>query len=61
MIGIQIDELNIPSSEILGIIRKNGLIPTILKDIIIDHELTSIELTEEFESDLLLGFEKSVN
>lgn len=55
---ITIDEHSIVGSELLGILRRNGQIPSLVREIILDKELASVHLEEDLEEELVTDFRK---
>ena len=53
---MRIDDLDVSISQITGVLRRNRLVETIVREIILDNELKDIKLDPEFEVDLLNKF-----
>ena len=51
-----INDQKVSSTKILEIIRKNGQILSIIRDLIIDSELSIIKLKPELEEELIKKF-----
>ena len=58
---ITIDEINVSTSEIIEILRRNGQIPFLVRDFILDKELNSIHLGEKIENELIENFRRERN
>ena len=52
MASLIIGDLNVSSNEIIEEMRKSGQIPSIVRNLIIEHELSSTHLEDELEEKL---------